>query len=442
MASSTSSAWWSRDKKAGLQNRIGAIQRINDPTTNADEILAGSKWLIVVLLMFTGLLGGISYYKNFSGAFPTEAAIAMALALTFTIEWGKNYCATWSLRIPFFRGFGHIMETPANTFIFIGLIGIASATFFMSIYNSTIGGRQLAGMLSHERNATAFTADTKAIDDQIAGLQQASTETRKIQWKGTTTTTAQKSLASQSKALESLQRQREGVIKQQRADWERNQAVLSENSNFAANLVLKSGGWVELLQVLLILLRVSCEKALDNRLPSSQQDGEPQIGFRRNAAISPAFEAPKPQPEPEPRRPIGFFTDKPPDKPAARTAVSGTAPEQPKIAVEQRSTAEQPVPVQTVPGKISAVLADLKYWEKRANQCYGRAFTQQSADKRQDNLQRCECFCAMLRAVGVSVSRDDARMHLEFKHPAAYDTSKEAIIEIERQQEILKSIRS
>lgn len=450
MASNTSTtSWWARDKQKSLQSRISAIQRINDPTTNADEILAGSKWLIYLLLAFTGLLGGISYYKNFSGAFPVEAAIAMAAALTITIEWGKNYCATWTLRIPFFRGFGHVMETPANTFIFIGLLCIAGATFYMSVYNSTIGGQQLSRLLSHERNQVAFAADTKAIDDQIATLSKGIDENRKIQWKGTTTRTAQQAIASSTKAIERLQSQRESAVAQQRADWEKNQATLSENSNFTANLVLKSGGWVELLQILLILLRVSCERSLDKG-NFQQEEKKSGIGFQRQPA--PAFNSTTPpatpEPTPEPRRPIGFFRDKEPEKPQAN---AGTAAQEqpavpPKIAVEQRSTQEQHVPVhsehQYVPASSSAVLADVKYWEKRANQCFGRSFTQANEEKRQDNRDRCTCFCRMLQAVGVEVEveRDDSRLHLAFRHPQQYNTSQEAIRKIEEAKEELEKI--
>lgn len=448
MASTTqhSNSWWSQRKDQSLQARIKAIQKINDPTTNADEILTGSKVLIFILLVFTGLLGGISYYKNFSTSFPVEAAIAMALTLTITIEWGKTYAATWALRIPFFRGWGHIRQTAANTFIFTGLISFAIATFAMSVYNSTEGGEQLSRMLSHERHQEVFQPNTQAIDAQIATLSDGIEKNRQIQWKGTTTRTAQKAINQSTEAIASLQRQREEAVAQQRADWEKNQTVISEQSNFAARLVLASGGWVEMLQILLILLRVSCERSLDSNHVPTPSNG---IGYQRHnyANGAPAASNQYNLPTDNDRVRIQGFRrsqNRPPEQHTETPVPDRSVPNE--IAGEQCSTKEQQhatvLEQPTVPVTKTAVLADIKYWEKRAHQCYGRSFTQQSEEKRRDNADRCQAFCHMLQAVGVQVIRDDARLLLEFQHPTTYNTSDAAIERIVEQQQILEQIKN
>lgn len=298
--------WWTREKRDSLGERIQRIQKINDPTTNADEVLTGSKVLLVVLLFFSGALGALSYFKNFSISFPVEFAIFLALSLTFTIEWGKNKCATWAARIPFFQGWGHITRTPANTFIFSGLVLVAIATFTMSIYNSTKGGEQLALMLSQERNHSPFQPNTAEIDKQIAATQGTVSAAPMVKWKGKQYYQDAKSVRAAQNSISSLQRQRETTIAQQRADWEANEAKKQGNSNFAANVVLASGGWVELLQVLLILLRVACEKTLDGRqsAPSpTPRTSANTIGFKNGQ------QAPEMQNVTPTQRPIGFNLD-------------------------------------------------------------------------------------------------------------------------------------
>ena len=131
----TNTPWWKRKQRDALGARIAAIQKTNDPTTHADEVLTGAKVLLFLLLCFTGALGALSYFRNFEISFPWQLAAAMAIILTAVIEWGKNKCATWATRIPFFQGWSHISRTAANTFIFAGLALVAVATFGMSIYN-------------------------------------------------------------------------------------------------------------------------------------------------------------------------------------------------------------------------------------------------------------------------------------------------------------------
>ena len=432
----TNSAWWATDKAEGLKARIAQIQKINDPTTNADEILKYGKVLLFVLLAFTGLLGGVSYYKNFSGTFPPEVAAFMALCLTFVIEWGKNYAAKWTLRIPFFRGFGSLTQRPENTFVWIGLLCIAGATFYMSVFNSTIGGHQLATVLSQERNASAFTADTRAIDEQILATQKGIADNQEIKWKGTTTYQAQKAISRQSEALTSLQRQREATVSAQRADWEKSQGQKEANSNYTASLVMASGGWVELLQALLILLIVSCEKSLDSRAgaPSPTPSQKPGIGFQQQAIVT----AEQHRPE-QPRSPIGFH--RPPTPPPPPVPITGLPTVPVKNAVEQRSTAEQHLEQEQE--QATAMVADIKEWRKRANQCFGRSFLSQSETARRNNRKRCEIYCTMLEATGHIVVKDYNVQPiglLEIQEPKSFKTGPSVVQVIQSCKSRLQTI--
>lgn len=262
--------FWAKDRAETLRARIEKINKLNDPTTNADEILRWGKVFLFALLGYSALLGFFCYYKNFSKSFPQEVAIVLSIILPCAIEFGKNYCSTWAIRQPFFHGFPSIFASKAKTFIFAGLALIGVATFVMSIRNSTVGSQQLSLMFSHERNASVFTPDTRVIDEQIAATQSSINDNRNIKWKGTVTYQAQKSIQSQTKALTTLQSQRQEAIQQQRADWEKDQSYKTEQAGGVAALVLASGGWVELLQFLFLFLRVACEKLLDNRLPRTE----------------------------------------------------------------------------------------------------------------------------------------------------------------------------
>ncbi len=312
--------WWHREKKDSLGQRIHNIQKVNDPTTYTDEVLTASKILLTLLLVFSGVLGALSYFKNFSISFPIEVAIFLALTLTIVIEWGKLKAATWAVRIPFFQGWNSLGHSPSNTFIFLGLVAVAIATFTMSIYNSTKGGEQLATMLSHEKNATTFKPDTREIDAAIANTDKSIANAPMQKWKGKMYYQDAKSVRAQSQSKESLLRQREEAVRNQRADYEAKEARMASQTTFASKLVLASGGWIEVLQILLILLRVACEKNLDGRSsPTPGQAFKSQNGQPVNIANS---------------RPIGFnvandgnvisVEPEPPSVPQTPTSVAQT----------------------------------------------------------------------------------------------------------------------
>ncbi len=297
--------WWASTKD-GLSTRIQRVQKINDPTTSTDEVMRGARWLVGILLIFTGALGGLSYFKFFSQSFPFELSIIMALLLTVVIEWGKNKAMKWTIRIPLFQGWRYIGQTPENTIFWAGSLLIALATFCMSIYNSTLGGRQLSLMLSQEKNHSIFQPNTADIDAQIAATQGTIDNAPMAKWKGRMYYQEPRAVRAAQKTLESLQRQRETTIGQQRSDWEATRDEKKGNASFAAGAVLAAGGWVEGLQFLLILLVVACEKKLDGRSAPTPAQPRPQVNGFQNGG--------QPRPQTANRhgnspRPIGFNVD-------------------------------------------------------------------------------------------------------------------------------------
>lgn len=435
-------AWWKADREAKLSHRIGEIHRINDPGTNADEVLRYSTWITFALLCYSGLLGGLSYLKNFETAFPFPVALFLALALTLVIEFGKNAATKWAIRAPFFQGFRHIFRAPENTLMWVGLIALSVGTFSMSIINSTAGGEQLARLLTTQRDTSGgFRSDTRDIDAQIATTNANIDAARKTQWRGTTTTTSQRTILESQKSLTTLSAQREKAIATQRADWEADQAKKAHNDDYTASLVLASGGWVEGLVAILIVISVCCEKILDSRqagAASPTTDTSGGIGFRRAAPVA-SFEAPTPPPPPapEPRRPIGYFRDPAPEPIEARTAERTVAPppdSSPKIIVEQSAQPEQPVPGDT---ETVVVSADIKYWEKRCLQCFHRACNQQREEKRRDNRIRTEAYAAMLRAVGYHVTVIFDTLYINIQAPKHKSQPSESEIEEIKQQQAL-----
>ena len=258
-------------------------------------MLAWSKRIIFVLLLFTGALGFVAYQKHFSSTLDPMLATALALAIVVTMEFGKAYVSREALRTVFFR-LRTVFMSPAHTFFFLGLIGMAIATFAMSVHNSTIGAKRLSTMLGQERTQAElgeFSPDTKELDAQIAAANDRIRANQGIKWKGTVTVPAQRAINRETKNLEKLYAARETAIATQRADFERQRSIQDTNTSSASSALLAIGGWVELLQIILMVLRVSCEKVLDSRQgyassqqPNSQKAQQPSIGFQRQAAAA------------------------------------------------------------------------------------------------------------------------------------------------------------
>jgi hypothetical protein len=258
-----SQPWWKTTNPQTLDDRVQAVQNVNDPTIMSDDVLRWSKVALYALLLFTTILSGFSYFKFFEHSFGPNIAAAMAILLACIIEFGKNWGGLRVLRIPFFHGWGHIYSTVSATIMWAGLLALAVVTFSASVYNSTKGAEQLSLLLGHEKNRTVFEPNTADIDAQIAATEKRIEENRAVKWKGTTTVDAQRTIKAESRNLNSLQAQRETRIQQQRADYEKESGIKDSQNQFTAGSLLAVGGWVELLQVILMFVRVSAERSLD-----------------------------------------------------------------------------------------------------------------------------------------------------------------------------------
>lgn len=258
-----SQPWWKTTNPQTLDDRVQAVQNVNDPTIMSDDVLRWSKVALYALLLFTTILSGFSYFKFFEHSFGPNIAAAMAILLACIIEFGKNWGGLRVLRIPFFHGWGHIYSTVSDTIMWAGLLALAVVTFSASVYNSTKGAEQLSLLLGHEKNRTVFEPNTADIDAQIAATEKRIEENREVKWKGTTTVDAQRTIKAESRNLNSLQTQRETRIQQQRADYEKESGIKDSQNQFTAGSLLAVGGWVELLQVILMFVRVSAERSLD-----------------------------------------------------------------------------------------------------------------------------------------------------------------------------------
>lgn len=255
-------AWYKNTNRETLDDRIKSVQNVNDPTIIADDVQRWSTRFLWLLLAFTTLLSGFSYYKFFENSFGVFA-IAMAISLAVTIEFGKNWAFLKVLRIPFFLGWGHIQKEVQETIMWGGLFGLSAVCFAASVYNSTHGAQQLALMLGNERNYQEFKPNTAGIDAQILAHQESISQNRAIKWKGTTTYQAQRAVSKETTILDKLQTEKAKALELQRKDWEEVKATKSGQNSFSAGSLLLVGGFVELLQFLLMFMRVSAERSLD-----------------------------------------------------------------------------------------------------------------------------------------------------------------------------------
>lgn len=252
-----------------------AVQNVNDPTIVSDDVQRWSKVALFALLAFTTLLSAASYLKFFEKSFGFNLAFVMALLLACIIEFGKNWGTLKVLRIPFFQGWRFVSSEVSNTVMWLGLVLLAIVTFSASVHNSTRGAHQLSLLLSHERTHTNFKPNTADIDGQIAAAEKRISESRATRWKGTTTVESQRTIRRETSVLEGLQRQRETAIQQQRADWEKQDAIRERQNNFSANSLLAVGGWVELLQLILMFVRVAAERSLDKTASERKASAPP-----------------------------------------------------------------------------------------------------------------------------------------------------------------------
>ena len=275
-----SSPFWRRNAEASLSGRIQAINKINDPTIMTDNVLRWVKVALVILLAATGLIGALNYWKFFSLTLGNVYIVAfLTVAIAGLVEFGKYFATKWAIRYPFFNTFRAIFSEAHSTLIWVGLLLVAGLTFVLSAYNSTKGAEQLSYLIAHEsaEGQAVFTPQTAEIDAQIANAQnvQASALSNRIstgKYKGMVDWQSSKTAKNAGASAATLIAQKQQIVEQQRQDWERQQGERSQNVNHAASYVLKIGGWLELLQFILMFVRVACEKQL-----ASHPDAQPRL---------------------------------------------------------------------------------------------------------------------------------------------------------------------
>ncbi len=264
-----SSPFWK--KTGGLQKRIQQVSKYRDNTTNTDEILIWANRILFVLLLFTAGIAAFSYTKTFS-FLPRAIAFIAAVVLSAAIEFGKNFCARYAIRLPFFMGFNFIFASAARTFMWGALTLVGAGMFYVSFVNSTKGAEAVSLMMSKEKasGSETFVPDTKTVDTEIAATEARIARNNQNAWKGVTTITSQRANREETKTLRSLQVRKDTLISQQLSAFRALQANQASTANTAAKVVLESGGWVECLQVLLLLLCVASEKILSEKMRQNE----------------------------------------------------------------------------------------------------------------------------------------------------------------------------
>lgn len=393
MSSQTTTPWWQKREGAALENRVKRINEYRDSTTSTDELLRVARIALTILLIFSGALAAMNYFLFFSHTLPFEFSIVASILLTAVIEWGKSKMGLRAFQKPFLEGFPTIFSTPAHTIMWAGTVLFALATFTMSIMNSTKGGEAMAAKMGREKHETSFVPDTKFYDDQISAATAIQQEHSQNKWKGNIVYQSAKVADRQGKTIAKLSEDRQKAIDQQRADFERDRDAVGQETSTAAAMVLKAGGWVELLQLLLIIIISSCQKVLSDKMePSPTTPASPSgIGFRQPSGFRPATGATPP----DQRRTIGFHRqqDYTPPQPAQDTITQIAVPQQPQPVAQpngilrgkqadeavlfhlqrlqkEPSNFQNPqANVETVAGRVHTILSDLERTLNTLGEC-------------------------------------------------------------------------
>ena len=284
--------WFQKEQGAGMKARVDRIHKLRDPGTFADEILRFAKSLLWLTLLFTGALCLFSYMQFLERFLPIEAAVAAAVAITVVIEIGKQSIGLNALRMPFMQGWRYIFATPWNTGVWIGTTLFGIVIFAISVYNSTNGAAKYAENRAQERTEKAFASSTQDIDQQIASTQERIQNAPKVKWKKKYYYQDPESVRAAEQSLATLQQQKKEAVTQQRADFERGRNIDDKNNSHSATIALRIGGWLEIIQFILMCLIASCERVLDGRnnintqSPTPRNDEKQNIGYKQLNTIT------------------------------------------------------------------------------------------------------------------------------------------------------------
>lgn len=258
-------SWWSGDPNASMQRRVDDLHRISDPGTSADEALKIFNALSYLSLAFTAYLCFFAYQSFFNRMVNAQQAFLLGLAIVVLVEGAKKYAFSKALRVLFLMGPGFIRSSFGATMMFIGPVLLAIVAFSLSVYNSTSAAQKYAETKANERTETAFSANTSDIDAQIALHQKTITDAPTYRWKKKTYYQSPKTVELANQSIGQLNTLKAETIRQQREDFERNRNRNDEDNAHAAGVIFKIGGWMEAIQVLLMLIVASCEKVLHER---------------------------------------------------------------------------------------------------------------------------------------------------------------------------------
>lgn len=260
--------FWTTNRDASLSARLKRIEKLNDPGTIADEFLKFGQIGLFISLVFTGLLSGFSYYHYFAPSFGSLIAIVMAVSAQCIIEWGKFGAFKRALVLPFFIGFRRILSAAHSTFLWIALCIIATLCFAVSLYNSTKGGEYLSEVLYRKNHESQFAPNTQSVDTLIAAANARISSNNNNTWRGKVVVHSQRANARESAAVALLMQQRTDLIAQQLSEYNKKKHNEQKEAAGGAKMVLAAGGWIELIQFLVIIGLVCCMKELDTRNPS------------------------------------------------------------------------------------------------------------------------------------------------------------------------------
>lgn len=300
-------AWWYGMFGSG-DDRTKKIASYRSPKTRADEFLFYAPALQVLLAVWCLYLGFASYEKFFSHSFAPKVAFVGALLLCIVIEFGKLKMGGYVFQKLFLEGTAGLRKSPAESIVWLMAVLFSVATFTMSVINSTAGAHSLAEVNGIQATTETFVPNTAELDAKILAVEERIQANRNTKWKGTTTVFAQKSNVSEAKTLESLQNQRDQLVTIQAEEYKRRVALNDQKTATGANMLMAAGGWVEALQVILLIMVAACMGIVDQVIkeesaktgtqfttlsnPNQRTNGTPQynntadhhqtIGFRWN----------------------------------------------------------------------------------------------------------------------------------------------------------------
>ena len=270
-------SWWSKLWTAGAEKRVKEIQHISDPGTIADETLQRTRDILIpISLLFSFVFCAFFYYSFLSDSYPIWVAITGALIIAFLIENGKIYYGIRAIRTLYFDRF---WSTVHDTILFIGILAFSVLTFYWSIKNSTSGLHDLTSRISTEKSfrEIIFKPNTADIDRQISEARKAQESAEKMRWKGKITVEGQRSIRRSEESISKLQTQRLAMIDQAQQQYNRQTTLADTNTQKSAGWTALFGGFIEVGQIILLIIAGSCEKKLSDRKASGQnQNYAPQ----------------------------------------------------------------------------------------------------------------------------------------------------------------------